>query len=386
MIVYKNGKITAIDKKTLKELNVTFENFSKIISLIEIEIASIENSIISIKHKKYKIENIDIISLEDIKIFKCIPIENIEKTEHSFEFNIKNNIETIPQFNKEPEIIENEPSVISSNTESFFQNETSTDEFPLYNIPSEETFELKLPQNNTDNTDKINLYTKHENNNFENIEPTTQNAESSENINIQNNLDIKTEENNNIISISFEDEFSEIENMLNLSSEEAKKEITKELEKAADDLSIDIDTIYELKDELFEMIHNEKDNFFKAIHENNYNMLHETAHKLKGAALNLRLSNLALILKKIDELSKKRTDTHKIQYLVEKFYQFIDKIQTIDKKMKIPKEIKNLILNTIQDYLDTQNEKKFQKDKKYIEKLLNVKINSIQDLEKILKG
>jgi len=79
----------------------------------------------------------------------------------------------------------------------------------------------------------------------------------------------------------------------------------------------------ELKNELFEMFHNEKDNLFKAINKRDYENIHKIAHKLKGAALNLRLSNLALILKKIDELSKEKAEIDKIEYLIDKFYKFL---------------------------------------------------------------
>jgi HPt (histidine-containing phosphotransfer) domain-containing protein len=188
------------------------------------------------------------------------------------------------------------------------------------------------------------------------------------------------------ISITFEDEFTEIENMLNLSPQEAQKELEEELQRAAKELSIDYNTIFELKEELFEMFKNEKSDFFKAINNKKYDEIHKIAHKLKGAALNLRLSNLALILKKIDELSKSKTDIHKIEYLTEKFYKFLEKIENIEKpKPKISKEIKELILKTIDEYLSTQNEKKFKKDLKYIQKLLNIKIESIEELQQIIK-
>jgi sensor histidine kinase YesM len=60
-------------------------------------------------------------------------------------------------------------------------------------------------------------------------------------------------------------------------------------------------------------------------------------------------------------------------------------IQMKQKKIEIDPKIKNFVLNTIRYYLETQDEKKFQKDKKYIEKLLNINIDSINDLENVLK-
>ncbi|MEO1958711.1 MAG: Hpt domain-containing protein, partial [Nautiliaceae bacterium] len=193
------------------------------------------------------------------------------------------------------------------------------------------------------------------------------------------------------ISLSFEDEFSDIERFLQLSKEEAEKELEEEMKTAAEELSMDIDEIKELKDELFEMIKSEKPAFEKAIKDKDYEKLHRVAHKLKGAALNLRLSTLAGVLKLIDEKSKAHEEIDKIEYLVNKFYDLLDKLsnnktQTNNQEetKDLPKPIRDLIENTINHYEKTKNERKLQKDLKYIGKFLNIQLNSLNDLKRLI--
>ena len=332
MIIVKDNKIIGIEKELLKSLNATLEEVSEIISTLQLQLASLNNTPIKIKQYSLEITELPILSIEEIKIFKTKILPSTQPEEFSLNETIK------------PLDIEIQPT--------------------------EESIKIE-PQ-------EINLH------------PTTQKIDIQP-INIdlpkppkEEKIEVVKEE---FISISFEDEFSEIEKLLNLPKEEAYKEIEKELNQASKDLDIDLQTLNELKNELFEMFKTEKENFFNAIEKKDYEEIHKIAHKLKGAALNLRLTNIAMILKKIDEISKQKSDIHKIKYLVEKFYEFLKKIDSIkeSKKVKIPPEIKALILQTIQNYLNTQNEKQFKKDKKYIEKILNVKIDTIEDLQKIVK-
>jgi HPt (histidine-containing phosphotransfer) domain-containing protein len=194
------------------------------------------------------------------------------------------------------------------------------------------------------------------------------------------------------ISLSFEDEFSDIERFLQLSKEEAEKELEEEMKTAAEELSMDVDEIKELKDELFEMIKSEKPAFEKAIKDKDYEKLHRVAHKLKGAALNLRLSTLAGVLKLIDEKSKAHEDIDKIEYLVNKFYDLLDKLsnnesnetKNNEEARDLPKPIRDLIENTINHYEKTKNERKLQKDLKYIGRFLNIQLNSLNDLKRLI--
>jgi ribosomal protein L29 len=380
MIVFKNGKIIAIDKTLLKNLNATLEELSDVISQMQLQILSLKNEPLSLKNKKIEIKEIEILSIEDIKIFETKVIESSVKEElepelKTFEPEIKP-LEIEPKIEEPQEIkFDYEPAPIEPE-EIKFDYET-----PQF----EPKLEEPAPKTQPEEKKELNLEISPQEINKEITPPTVSEEEKPQEFSLQNEPQEIEPVDEGMISISFEDEFSEIDTLLNLPPKEASKQIEEELKKAAEDLSIDIDTIYELKDELFEMFKTEKEKLLKTIEDKNYDEIHKTAHKLKGAALNLRLSNIAMILKKIDEISKSKKDIHKIKYLTDKFYDFIEKIEAQKPKPKIPKEIKDLILITIQNYLETQNEKQFKKDKKYIEKLLNVKIDSIEDLQQILK-
>ena len=183
-----------------------------------------------------------------------------------------------------------------------------------------------------------------------------------------------------MIEISFEDDLEEIRNILNMNKEEFGKTITSELQKASQELGIDYKDLMNWYEELIQQIKDEKSNIYNNINEKNYNNLHKSYHKLKGAALNLRISKIAIILKKLDELSKNKENIEKIRKITDDFYNLIENESNLKNK-----HIEDIILITIQNYLNTQNEAQFQKDKKHIEKLLQTKINSIKDLQKYIK-
>ena len=378
MIITRNGKIIAIEKSLLQSLDTTLEEISSIVNSLELQISSLTDKPINIKNKTLKIHENEVLSIEDIKVFNTELIhsqETITSQESITPIEPIQTLDTIqpheikpqePALNITPKI-EIEPIEIQEN-----KIDLSVSEELKYNTPEFINLEETSLKKEEESAQPINLAES-----FEHIEPVK-----TEETQEEHNIKPLEEE---VISISFEDDLSEIENILNLPPDEAVKNIESELKYASDELNIDLDTLHELKNELFEMFKSEKSKLINAIMDSNYDEIHKIAHKLKGAALNLRLSNIALILKKIDELSKEKQDLHKIKYLTEKFYDFIERIENNKPKPKIPKEIKNLILMTIQNYLETQNEKQFKKDKKYIEKLLNVKINSIEDLQNIIK-
>jgi HPt (histidine-containing phosphotransfer) domain-containing protein len=382
-ILVKNGKVIAVDKNLLKELQTDLSNISSIINTIELQLSSITKSPLTLKDLTFNVKQKDLLSIEDIYLFE---LEKIGSLSPEKELKIEPKIEITPEPKIEPKF---EPKIQQEEPVEISLNKTIEEPIEILEPKISEPEEIKIPS-------------------FE-IEPTIEKEETKKDFDVQNielseiakppfeepkkEVNLKPEPQiepkkpeEMEISISFEDEFSEIENMLNLTPKEAQKELEEELKTAAKELSIDYDTIYDLKEELFEMLKNEKKSLLKAIHDKNYDEIHKIAHKLKGAALNLRLSNLALILKKIDELSKNKKDIHKIEYLTKKFYDFLEKIDNIEKpKPKVPKEIKQLILKTIDEYLSTQNEKKFKKDLEYIQRLLNVKVETIEDLQNIIK-
>ena len=412
ILVINNGKIIGVDKTLLKILNVDLHNLSSVINKIELEIAALKNKHIQLNNTKLKVVKKEVITIEDIDIFDIFPIE--EQITHSIspqedlskqlsaqtqtpaysepQIEALSDIETIPtpepkieidelidiyeqKENKTPEInelVNIEPEITISKPEtpeiSIEQPITPAKEETHEEKPVQE-FEESLELNQLDLTTKPEVTLPQE----ETIPPVEETLKEME------------------ISISFEDEISEVEKILELSDEEAKKLIQNDLNQAKEELGIDDAMANELLQELYKQIESEKNSFQKALKNADYDAIHKTAHKLKGAALNLRLSKLAYILKIIDEKSKQGVSIGTLKNLINKFYEFFNKINGIKvkpsvKKSPIPVEIQNLIKKTLQEYLETQNEKKFKKDKKYIEKLLNKKINSIEDLKNILKG
>ncbi len=370
IIIFQNNKLVGIDKELLNTLNLSLQNLNDILSPLELSVASLKNENINLNSKNFKIMEIPILSVEDIKIFKLTP--QISKSESeavnetssliSLEdelFKEENLLNIQPEKKELPEHKEVSPEIIP-NEKQFVESEITAFE-PVVNLNNE-------------------ISAAAENKPFENdfivSEPELTNE------------DLMQKENEEI-TISFNDEFEEINNILSLDKSKAKELLDEDLKKASKDLGIDITTLRNLFDTLLEQIEENKENFKNALIEKNYDKLHKTAHLLKGAALNLRLSNIALILKTIDEESKKSAPIEKIEYLINQFYTFIDKIKENEKntvnETKIPEHIKNLIIETIKNYLTTQNEKKFKKDLRYIEKLLNTKINSVEELQNLLK-
>ena len=339
IVLFKDNKIIGADKKLLNQLSASLDNLSQIISELELIIASKQNNSISIHNNFFNIEEIPIVSIENIKAFNLIKSEKetVDLENELLNLNIN-------QENELKEIKLQEP---------FEELETSTDNNTL-------TFETK-PINEPIQTIQ---------------EPNFQE--------IKINEEIKPIIPEEEIKISFEDNFDEINSILSLNQKEANKLIAEELKKASEDLGIDYKMIHDLYNDLIKQFNNEKKNFYNAIEKNDYEKIHKTAHTLKGAALNLRLSKLGLILKYIDEESKMHKPIEQLKFLIDKFYAFVNKIEN-NKQTEIPEGIKNLILLTIKEYLATQNEKKFKKDLKYIEKLLNTKINSLEDLQELVK-
>jgi HPt (histidine-containing phosphotransfer) domain-containing protein len=221
------------------------------------------------------------------------------------------------------------------------------------------------------------------------------------------------------IILQFEDDFEEVRELLHEDAATAREKVKEELQKASMELGIPEDLGAELFKELIGQIMGERDHFQKIIKHRDYEELHKTAHKLKGAALNLRLSQIALILKMIDEYSKRREPIETIAELVNSFYQFMEKVKDVDQVLggaapastatptpepaPAPKEepkaaepekkeeapapkprLTRVIIKTIRKYLEIGDEEKFQKDKKHIEKLLKTKLNSLEDLRKFI--
>ena len=415
VVIVENGQITGIDKNFFNLIGADISEISDIVNLLSLQIASVTHDEIEIKNESFIVKEIEIVSLKNLKLYE---LEHLKKDRFNEVEDIKIEInEPILQDESIPkETSEEFPEIKIS---SIFEETAAsqTDEIkgvtPHIEEKTEETAEIKNEISEIDDknelSDLIDLKIQEEllkpqpvqQSQTETETPVEEKTEITEEIVKEQE---KTEEPKEItltqnemeeIEVSFEDDLAEIRQILELSAEDFNKEIMEELEKASEELGIPSEDLNEFYEQLIDQILDEKSIIYKNISKNDYKNLHESYHKLKGAALNLRLSKIALILKKLDELSKANENIEKIKAITDNFYSLIE-----NKQIK-PHEIKNIlneendepknviteiVLDTIKTYLNTQNEEQFQKDKKYIEKLLNQKIETLEDLEKIIKG
>jgi len=334
IVVFKENKVIAIDKKLLQALNVSLEEIDKVLSTLKLSLSALNHSNINIENKIFNIKEIDLLSVEDIKVYE-VEIAK-EKSESK---------EELPPLG-----------------EDLLKTESKEELPPL-------------------GEDLLKTEPKEE------LPPLGEDL-------------LKTEPKEELppleggIQITFGDEFEEIRELLEMDEKATAKLFKEDLEKASQDLGIDLPTLEELSKELIKQIEESKSKFQKALSKADYELLHKTAHSLKGAALNLRLSNLALILKAIDEKSKAHADIEELKTLIDKFYELVEKIKPVIYKdsstqyidIEIPEEVKMLINKTIQRYLTSQNEKQLQKDLKYIQTILGVEIKSFEELKSLVKG
>jgi HPt (histidine-containing phosphotransfer) domain-containing protein len=381
LLILENSKIKGIDKKLLNLLKIDLNKLAEIINIIDLQIDSLTSKPLKINEYEFEISEIEILSLENIKIFELtlkeksepLKTQNINTEEFSFEPKIESDQTIEPEISLQP------------NEEISIEPQISIEEPKEKTQPNEEfSFEPKISQEEKPQADTENSLFEEKNL----INQTIQNTE--ELIKDQNDT---SEE----IELTFEDDLAEIRKILQLSTNEFNNLINQELQKASDELGISLNDLTQWYKQLIDQINNEKSTIYKYIKKEDYENLHKSYHKLKGAALNLRLSQIALILKKLDELSKNKEPIDKIKHITDDFYNLIEhkgenkiQIQTPKKetieKIKKDKFIEDIILQTIKNYLNTQNEAQFQKDKKYIEKLLDMKINSIEELQNLIKG
>ena len=380
IVIFQNNKITAVDKKLLQILDCTLNDIGEKISKIDLALHSLQNNQIKIDNKTFDVKESETVSIDNFYIYKLHETDN-------------QNLAVDFEINKEPEI-ETEKTPVGLEDFSFDikpLKENHDEQQPKEEIKQESSLEdifstdIKSVSSDSDNEiiEKIVVEEPKKEEAIPKTIPTPQ-------INIETNTqeEIQPKE----ISITFDDEFEEIEKILSLNNEEAKELILEDLQKAANDFEMDIDNIKELYNDLINQIETNKNAFYNAIEQKDYEEMHKISHSLKGASLNLRISNLALILKTIDEKSKEEISFEKLELLVNNFYTFVDKVKTLEvqtdtsNKNEIPEFLKELILDTVKNYVATQNDKKLKKDLKYIEKLLNTKINSIEELQDLIKA
>ena len=352
MIIYEKGKIVAISKNLLNTLNTDLSELSELINQIELEIAALNKNTIKIKNYSFKINKEEIITLKNLNVFHLEKeiSENIlpeEKPEETLSF--LKTAEIKPETKEEETLPNILPEEKPEETLSFLQTAETKPE-----TKEEETLPNILPEEKPEET-------------------------------IPNLIEEETP-----IELDFEESINECKQIL--SQKNLQDLIDKELQVAMEELGIDEEMAKELFEALLEQIKEKREPFYKAIENKDYNELHEIAHYLKGASLNLRLSNLSFIFKTIDEESKKHIDINIIKGLIDDFYDFISPLNknnenSSDKEesIQIDPKIKAIVLNTIKQYLETQDERKFQKDKIFLEKLLNKKINSLEELKYLWK-
>ena len=370
LVIFKDNKITAIDKDLTESLHLDLTGLAEVINILDMQLASLKSETLTLNGVSFKINEIDLISTENLKVFSL----NINQDTSALQ--------------KEPAIQTPGENYFSDTIKQTNEPEIKLDDDFLVipqEKPAEENDSLNIDLINLDNLEEEKKETISQFEEQIEFEPPKTEKISS----------LKKEERE--IEISFEDDLAEIREILSLSKDDFHNAIINELKKASEELGIDYNELVTWFNQLIEQFKEEKKHLYKHISKKDYNALHESYHKLKGAALNLRLSKIAIVLKKLDELSKNRDDIDKIKLITDDFYKLIEndsveiqqtkengqKNQTSDKPDKF---IEDIILQTIRTYLQTQNEAQFEKDKKYIEKLLNTKIDSIKDLQKIIKG
>jgi len=408
MIIYEEGKITAISKSLLNTLNTNLGELSEIINQIELETAVLNKTSINIKNQSFKITKEDLITLKNLSVFtlkqeevlpelpKEEPAENIQPLQ----------MPTIEQSEEKPQetlsnILPEEPK----QEENLNPLNLATQEEVLPELPKEESAENIQPlqmqtieQSEEKPQETLSNILPEESKQEENLNPL--NLATQEEIlpELPKEENLNNEEDNAPIELDFEENITECEKIL--AQKDIKSLINKELETAKEELGIDDEMTQELFNDLLEQFKDKKEAFYKALEKQDYEQLHEIAHFLKGASLNLRLSNISFIFKTIDEESKKHTNLNTIKKLIDGFYDFINRFENGNEEeneintseinnesqhIEIDPKIKNIVLNTIKQYLETQDEQKFQKDKAFLERLLNREISSLKDLEYLWK-
>ena len=392
LVISENNKITGVEKNLLEVLDIDLTSLSNIINTLSLQLSSLQNTDILINNQSLSVDEIEILSAKNIKIFNLkLKNENVfeePETKEIFKNEVLKESEIQNDFNAD-DFLSIQTEKISPEPEVKPQNEEIQ---PLDIAPKiENTPEPSIMPHIEEISPEPEV--KSQNEEIHSVESTPKTEQTSF-------LGIKTDKTDeefstaqtDVIEITFEDDLEEVIEILK-NKKEFGNSVDTELKKASEELGIDYNELKNWYEQLIEQIIEEKNSIYKFLKEKDYNNLHKSYHKLKGAALNLRLSKIAIILKKLDELSKNRENIEKIKQITDDFYNLIEetsnneKTQTVTDGIKTTdRYIEDIVIKTIQTYLETQDEKRFEKDKVYIEKLLNTKINNIEELKNIIKG
>ena len=166
----------------------------------------------------------------------------------------------------------------------------------------------------------------------------------------------------------------------------SQEEIEHDLNQVCQDLGIDRATAEEFFEEFKQQLVDEKENFDNGIASSDYELLHKTAHKLKGVALNLRLNKFGEILKTIDEAAKEEKNITEIQSMLNDLYSVIDTSNitktppTFEIDLSIPNTIDeddyNIILKSFIPFLEdlqTKDEETIKKQLQYANSIFHLK-------------
>ena len=131
-------------------------------------------------------------------------------------------------------------------------------------------------------------------------------------------------------------------------------DVQKDLEQASRELSIDNDTIKEFFKDFTNQLKDEKEIFMDAIKNKDFDTIHKSAHKLKGVALNLRLSKFANLLKQVDELAKANKNIEEIEDMLVNLYDAIEEDDgtRLTINIYLPPEEKEILLKSLLQFLE----------------------------------
>lgn len=100
---------------------------------------------------------------------------------------------------------------------------------------------------------------------------------------------------------------------------------------AADELNLPVVLIEEFVEDFIEQAHQDKDHLLTSYYQKNMDSIHELGHKLKGAASNLRINELADILEEIQYC----TEHDKLEPLFIKYWGYFLSLEDYMKQLKI---------------------------------------------------
>jgi len=310
LIATLDNKIVGVDKKLLHALNIDLAELSSLISSLKLELSSLKGSSISLKGKEFSVMKIEMLSNLNLNVYILKPAPASATTQSNG---------TIPE------------DIIKIEDDSDFE---IPNDFPKFNYDD--------------------IYDDFQ----------TDNAGESQ------TAPLEMEEEPTYLTISFdEDEESEI---LNYNYPKLKAYLEKELQKSAEELEIGVEEILKEFEEFLKLIRQEKKHIYKALEDMDYDALEKFYEKIKSKAIDIRLSKFITLFNHILKAVNSKEDISVISTLTNGLYNLIENKAVHDaiEDLSIENEEidKNLVFDTIQHYLTTQDEETFQEETEKIKK------------------